>query len=71
MSMNIQYSSIKRGLFMDVSLYCCYSVGLRDFLKSNGVRYKLVAQNPNSNNIFWVYVRNQKLDNLLSKWSAR
>lgn len=55
---------------MEVSLYCCYSIDLRNYLKSNGVKYKLVAQNPNSKNIFWVYVRDERLDDLLSKWSA-
>lgn len=55
---------------MEVSLYCCYSIDLRNYLKSNGLKYKLVAQNPNSKNIFWVYVRDEKLDSLLSKWSA-
>lgn len=56
---------------MDVSLYCCYSIDLRDYLKSNGIRYKIVAQNPNTQNIFWVYVRNEELDIYLNKWSAR
>ena len=55
---------------MEVSLYCCYSIDLRNFINSNGLRYKLVAQNPNSKNIFWVYVRDERLDSLLSKWSA-
>lgn len=31
---------------MDVSLYCCYSVKLRDFLQSNGLKYKISALNP-------------------------
>lgn len=56
---------------MDVSLYCCYSIDLRNFLKNNGVQYKIVAQNPNSQRIFWVYVRNSELDKLLSEWSTR
>lgn len=55
---------------MDVSLYCCYSVDLRDYLKNNGIRYKIVAQNPNTQKIFWVYVRNEELDIYLNKWSA-
>lgn len=55
---------------MDVSLYCCYSVDVRNFLKNNGVRYKIVAENPNSHKIFWVYVRDEKLDRLLNEWSA-
>lgn len=55
---------------MDVELYCCYSLPLRDFLKSNGLRYKLAALNPNSKNLFWVYVKDEKLNNLLNEWST-
>lgn len=54
----------------DVELYCCYSLNLREFLYNNGVRYKLAALNPNSKSLFWVYVKNEKLDKLLSEWSA-
>ena len=54
----------------NVELYCCYSLNLRDFLYENGVRYKLAALNPNSKSLFWVYVKNEKLDKLLSQWSA-
>lgn len=55
---------------MDVSLYCCYSMPVRDYLISNGLRYKIVAKNPNSLNDFWVFIRDEKLDDLLSKWTA-
>ena len=51
-------------------LYCCYSRNLREFLCSNGVRYKLAALNPNSKSLFWVYVKDEKLDKLLTEWSA-
>lgn len=54
----------------NVELYCCYSLNLREFLYDNGVRYKLAALNPNSKSLFWVYVKNEKLDKLLSEWSA-
>ncbi len=54
---------------MDVNLYCCYSLPLRDFLKSNGMKYKLAALNPNSKKMFWVYVKTKKLDKLLDEWS--
>lgn len=54
---------------MDVNLYCCYSLPLRDFLKSNGMKYKLAALNPNSKKMFWVYVKTKKLDKLLNEWS--
>lgn len=54
----------------DIELYCCYSLNLREFLCNNGVRYKLAALNPNSKSLFWVYVKDEKLDKLLSEWSA-
>lgn len=54
----------------NIELYCCYSLNLREFLYDNGMRYKLAALNPNSKSLFWVYVKNEKLDKLLSEWSA-
>lgn len=54
----------------DVELYCCYSLNLREFLYKNGMRYKLAALNPNSKSLFWVYVKDDKLDKLLNEWSA-
>ena len=56
--------------YMDVELYCCYSLPLRNFLYENGLRYKLAALNPNSKKLFWVYIKNEKLDELLDRWSA-
>jgi hypothetical protein len=54
---------------MDAELYCCYSLNLREYLYKNGLRYKLAALNPNSKSLFWVYVKNEKLDKLLNEWS--
>lgn len=54
----------------NIELYCCYSLNLREFLYNNGVRYKLAALNPNSKSLFWVYIKDEKLDKLLSEWSA-
>lgn len=54
---------------MDVNLYCCYSLNLREFLNKNGIRYKLAALNPNSRSLFWVYIKDEKLDKLLNEWS--
>lgn len=51
-------------------LFCCYSLNLRDFLSQHGVRYELCALNPNSKNMFWVYIRTDKLNKLLDEWSA-
>lgn len=55
---------------MDVELYCCYSLNLRNFLYKNGLRYKLAALNPNSKELFWVYIKDKKLDELLTEWSS-
>ena len=53
----------------NVELYCCYSLNLREFLYKNGMRYKLAALNPNSKSLFWVYVKDERLDKLLNEWS--
>lgn len=54
----------------NTELYCCYSLNLREFLYNNGVRYKLAALNPNSKSLFWVYIKTERLDKLLTEWSA-
>ena len=54
----------------NIELYCCYSLNLREFLNNNGLRYKLAALNTNSKSLFWVYVKTDKLDELLNEWSA-
>lgn len=55
---------------MGIELYCCYSLNLRNFLYKNGLRYKLAALNPNSQELFWVYIKDKKLDKLLTEWSS-
>lgn len=54
-----------------MELYCCYSIKLREFLFVNGLKYKLAALNPNSHKLFWVYIKDEKLDRLLSEWSKK
>lgn len=54
-----------------VQLYTCYSLNLRNYLNDNGVKYKLAARNPNSNKLFWVYVKDKQLDGLLEKWTNK
>ena len=43
----------------------------RNYLYENGLRYELAALNPNSQKLFWVYIKTEKLDELLAKWSAK
>lgn len=52
------------------NLYCCYSLNLRNYLTENGVKYELCANNPNNNKRFWVYIKNEKLNEVLTKWTA-
>lgn len=52
-------------------LFCCYSVDLRDYLYQHGVKYEICALNPNTQTMFWAYVRDEKLDKALTEWSNR
>lgn len=52
-------------------LYCCYSINLRNYLYNNGFKYEIAALNPNSRKLFWVYIKNKKLDECLKKWSDK
>ena len=53
------------------SLYCCYSLEQRKFLTSRNIRYEVVGLNPNNQQMFWVYIRNKKLNNALNLWTAK
>lgn len=55
----------------DVELYTCYSLNLRNYFYDNGLKYKLAARNPNSNKLFWVYIKDAKLNELLTKWATK
>lgn len=55
---------------MGIDLYCCYSLPLRNYLRDNGLAYRLCALNPNSKQRFWVYIKDEKLNTLLDGWSA-
>lgn len=59
------YSGIKGIKKME--FYCCYSLPLRNYLRDNGLRYKLCALNQNSKQRFLIYVKDEKLDILLKK----
>lgn len=50
-------------------LYCCYSVPLMNYLTQHNVEYELVALNKKTKCTMWIYLKNEKLDNLLKEWS--
>ena len=47
----------------------CYSIPMRDFLTSQGIRYELVGLHPTLKAMFWVYIKDEKLDKALTTWS--
>ncbi len=51
-------------------LFCCYSVPLKDFIYQHGIMYDLCALNPNSKNMFWAYLRTEKLNEVLDEWAT-
>lgn len=55
---------------MKNKIYCCYSLELRDFLISNGLRYDVVGLNPTSKRMFWGFIKNEKLNIFLNEWSG-
>lgn len=64
-------SLCKKGLLnMDdnIQFFPCYSLNLRDFLISKGLRYKLSALNPNNHKMFWLFIDSEKLNNCLKQW---
>lgn len=50
-------------------LFCCFSVPLKDYLSNNGVKYEITALNQNTLKTMWIYIKNDKLSNLLKEWS--
>ena len=49
--------------------FYCYSMNLKKFLMDNGMRYDLVANNPNNNKLFFRFERNEELCRLIDKWA--
>ena len=53
-------------------LYTCYSVPLMKFLTDQkGIRYELVACNQKKKKKFWIFIRDEKLNDALDEWSAK
>ena len=48
--------------------FYCYSMNLKKFLMDNGLRYEVVAINPNNNKLFYTFKRCKRLDILLNDW---
>lgn len=53
----------------DIQLFPCYSLNLRDFLISKGLRYKLSALNAKSLKTMWIFIEDEKLNNCMIEWA--
>lgn len=43
-------------------LFPCYSIPMRDYFTSKGIRYELVGLHPKSHDMFWVYIKTTELE---------
>lgn len=53
------------------ALFPCYSVPMRDFFTSKGIRYELVGLNPTTKLPFWVYIKTKELQEAMQEWSKK
>lgn len=52
-------------------IYCCYSLNLKNYLSENGIRYEIEALSKSTHKTFWLYVIDDKLNQLLQEWTTR
>jgi len=53
------------------NLFPCYSIPMRDYLAKKGFRYELIGLHPETKNMFWVYIKTNKLRDCLKEWSEK
>ena len=51
--------------------FYCYSTTLFHFLRANGLRYEYATKHKRTGNRMWVFVRNDRLGELLDEYDAR
>lgn len=49
-------------------LFPCYSIPMKNFLTEKGIRYELVGLHPETQKMFWVYIKNSNLQLALNEW---
>lgn len=49
--------------------YKCYSVPQKEFLMNKGLDYITIAKDPKTLDTFWLFLRNEQLDQALTEWS--
>ena len=51
-------------------LFPCYSIPMRDYFTSKGIKYELVGLHPKSHDMFWVYIKTLELEKAMNEWSS-
>lgn len=52
-------------------IFPCYSIPLRNYLTSLGIKYEIVGLHPKSNAMFWAYIKSEELKEAMLKWSEK
>jgi hypothetical protein len=52
------------------NFFYCYSVRMKDFLKSQGLNYINKALNPNSGRPYFLFEKSKILDDAIIKWNS-
>jgi hypothetical protein len=55
---------------MENKFFYCYSVKMKDFLKSQGFVYITKALNPNSQRPYFMFNKSIELDEAIQKWNS-
>lgn len=51
------------------NLFYCYSVKMKDFIKSQGIDYITKAIHPRTNRVFFIFPKSKSLDVAIEKWN--
>jgi hypothetical protein len=54
---------------LENKFFYCYSVRMKDFLKSQGICYITKALNPKSKRPYFMFEKSQNLDIAINKWN--
>lgn len=55
----------------EIELFPCYSLPMRNYLTSKGIKYKIVGLHPESKKMFWVYIKDNYFKQAVEEWSKK
>ena len=51
------------------NIFYCYSVKMKDFIKSQGINYISKGVNKKSNRVYFTFKKSETLDEVISLWN--